>query len=197
MKLIHFLSLIFWENCNFKLFIHEKHQKHHTKPQQKHLHKVEEDANPKMCNCRVKKILVRLTVYVKLNVRYIKQPWHAMMIQLMVRSFTLVWQNQNLKNVSPTIKLHFVTNVTKKRWNFQMRFGDWKEITLLPGRQSDNLHNSIELLLNATSVWIKILRLQPSQKITDSWVTWTGSRWKNYTILKLSLIHIWRCRRRG
>ena len=98
----------------------------------------------------------------------------------------LAEQKFKKKNFSPTIK-HFVTNVTKKRWNFQMRFGDWKEITLLPGRQSDNLHNSIELLLNATSVWIKILRLQPSQKITDSWVTWTGSRWKNYTILKIDV----------
>ena len=32
----------------------------------------------------------------------------------MVRSSTLVWQNQNFKNVSPTIKLHFVTNVGKQ-----------------------------------------------------------------------------------
>ena len=37
------------------------------------LHKVEEDANQKMCNCRVKE-LCPLTVLVKLNVRYTKQP---------------------------------------------------------------------------------------------------------------------------
>ena len=38
------------------------------------------------------------------------------MIQIIVRSSTLVWQNQNLKNVSPTIKLLFVTNVCNERY---------------------------------------------------------------------------------
>ena len=48
------------------------------------------------------------------------------------------------KNFSPTIKLHFVTNVTKKRQNSQKRFGGWKERTLLAGRLSRNVLHSRE-----------------------------------------------------